>query len=58
MKKSVKHTYKIKNWSEYETALKTRGSLTFWIGDEVIENWENQEKTGFRGASNSLHIIV
>ena len=53
MKKPVKQIYKVRNWSEYEQALKTRGNLTFWMSEEVIEDWENQEKTGRRGASNT-----
>ncbi len=27
--------------------------MTFWLTDEVIEQWINQQKTGRRGASNS-----
>ncbi len=53
MKKSVKQTYKVRNWSEYEQALKTRGSLTFSMSEDVIEDWKNQEKTGRRGASKT-----
>ncbi|ELS34812.1 IS4 family transposase [Pseudanabaena biceps PCC 7429] len=31
--------YEIRNWSEYNAGLKQRGSLTFWISEEVIEGW-------------------
>ncbi len=58
MKKSVKHTYRVKNWSEYNNALKQRGSLTFWIDQEVIAQWENHQKTGRRGASNKYSDIA
>ncbi len=58
MKKSPKSTYKVKNWCEYNKALKQRGSLTFWIDKEVIDQWENQEKTGRRGASNKYSDIA
>ncbi|ELS31843.1 IS4 family transposase [Pseudanabaena biceps PCC 7429] len=34
--------YEIRNWSEYNAGLKQRGSLTFWISEEVIEGWLNQ----------------
>jgi hypothetical protein len=27
----AKQKYRIENWSEYNNALKQRGSLTFWI---------------------------
>ncbi|MFM7602724.1 MAG: hypothetical protein ACKO7R_16260, partial [Pseudanabaena sp.] len=43
--------YEIRNWSEYNAGLKQRGSLTFWISEEVIEGWLNQTLSGKRGAS-------
>lgn len=58
MKKSLKPTYKLKNWSEYNKSLKQRGSLTFWIDREVIDEWENKEKTGRRGASNKYSDLA
>ncbi|NET43988.1 transposase [Okeania sp. SIO2B3] len=48
-----KSLYRLKNWSEYDTSLKQRGSLTFWLTPEVIQEWLNQKKTGRRGASNN-----
>ena len=36
-----------------DASLRQRGSLTFWLNDEVIEQWVNQQKTGRRGASNT-----
>lgn len=44
-------TYRIRNWSEYDAALKQRGSITFWVSEEAIANWIHPEKTGKRGAS-------
>lgn len=46
-----KPKYRVKNWSEYNKALKQRGSITFWFSEEVQENWLMKEKTGKRGAS-------
>lgn len=46
-----KHTYRIRNWSEYNASLKKRGSLTVWVGPEVVENWTTDELTGQQGAS-------
>jgi hypothetical protein len=43
--------YHIRNWREYDTSLRQRGSLTFWISQELIENWTTKEKSGHRGAS-------
>ena len=42
----MKQEYRVKNWSEYNEGLKQRGSLTFWIIDEVMEQWIEEEKTG------------
>lgn len=51
MKTKPKPSYQVRNWSEYDAALKQRGSLTFWIEEAVIEGWINEQKSGRRGAS-------
>ena len=43
--------YRVKNWSDYDAGLKQRGSLTFWISEEVVLGWLEPEKTGKQGAS-------
>lgn len=52
-KSKSKSKYRLSNWSEYDASLRQRGSLTFWLNDEVIEQWLNQERTGRRGASKT-----
>ena len=52
MKTKAKDNYRVRNWQEYNAALKQRGSLTFWVSEEVIEQWLNEKKTGRKGASN------
>jgi hypothetical protein len=47
----TKAIYRIRNWAEYDTSLRRRGSLTFWISQELLDNWTTTEKTGARGAS-------
>jgi DDE family transposase len=49
--KNKKATYRIRNWREYNAALEQRGSLTFWVSPEAINNWTTAELTGERGAS-------
>jgi len=51
MKLKPKPSYRIRNWSDYDAALKQRGSLTFWIDEAVIDGWINAQKSGRRGAS-------
>jgi len=46
-----KTQYRIRNWREYNEALKQHGSLTFWLDDEVLNGWLNTAKRGKRGAS-------
>lgn len=48
----TKANYKVRNWKEYDAALKLRGSITFWVSEEVVEQWRNEKKTGRKGASN------
>ncbi|WP_016876790.1 hypothetical protein ACF3DV_26650 [Chlorogloeopsis fritschii PCC 9212] len=49
-----KANYKVRNWKEYDQALKQRGSISFWVNEEIIEQWRNQQKTGRKGASKLL----
>jgi hypothetical protein len=49
MKKKTK--YRIRNWKEYNRSLRERGSLTFWISEELIDNWLTKEKTRGRGSA-------
>ena len=35
--KFKKATYKVKNWAEYNDALRNRGDITIWFTDEAIE---------------------
>lgn len=47
----MKNQYRIRNWSEYNAGLKHRGSITFWLSADVIEELLIVEKTVKRGAS-------
>ena len=46
-----KAVYRIRNWREYNRALKQRGSLTIWVSKEALANWTTTELTGEPGAS-------
>ncbi|MFT7619596.1 MAG: hypothetical protein ACI97A_003252, partial [Planctomycetota bacterium] len=43
-----KTKYRVSNSAEYERALINRGSITFWISDDAIKNWD-AEPTRTRG---------
>lgn len=45
----AKQTYRIRNWKDYNKALVTRGSLTFWFSEEVVENWTYKADSSKKG---------
>lgn len=46
--KFKKAIYKVKNWREYNDALRKRGDITVWFTEEAIQSWI-PENTGKKG---------
>lgn len=46
-----KSLHPVVNWSQYNRSLIHRGSLTFWVDSEAINNWLHPEHHGRRGRS-------
>lgn len=46
--KTRRHRYHLRNWSEYNAALRQRGSLTLWLDEDVITHWIQQPRAGER----------
>jgi hypothetical protein len=44
-----KTAYRVRNWAEYEKALRDRGDITLWISQDAIDAW-TPPQTGKRGA--------
>ena len=46
-RKDVQKAYRVRNWREYETGLRARGSLTVWLGltDGKLANWHSPRPT-------------
>ena len=44
-----KKKYRVKNWKEYNEALKRRGSVDLWISESVLNSWYAQKHTGKKG---------
>ena len=46
-RKYVQQAYRVRNWREYETGLRARGSLTVWLGltDGKLANWNSPRPT-------------
>ena len=38
--KRQKATYRVRTWATYNESLVQRGSITFWISEEVIAGWQ------------------
>lgn len=49
MRPNKKRKYRIRNWSDYNTALVQRGSLCLWLDQETLQNWRSQERNKKRG---------
>ncbi len=41
-----KMKFHVTNWPAYDAALRQRGSLTFWIENEALEQWQRTGKAG------------
>ena len=37
-RKYVQKAYRVRNWRQYETGLRARGSLTVWLGLALVHN--------------------
>ncbi len=50
MAKQAKTSYKVTNWSKYNNSLVSRGDITLWLDDDVLENWEHANEETKVGA--------
>jgi len=57
-----KRLYRVKNWSEYEKALVQRGSITFWLSDDIEQTWlytgEKQRGSQFDYSDKAIEIML
>lgn len=57
-----KPLYRVKNWSAYEKALVQRGSITFWLSDDVEQIWlysgEKQRGSQFDYSDKAIEIML
>ena len=57
-----KSLYRVKNWPEYEKALVQRGSITFWLSDDVEKVWlyagEKQRGSQFDYSDKAIEIML
>ena len=52
----TKQRYRVRNWPEYEAALRKRGDLTLWISEDAIAAWRapSSEKPGGQPVYSNL----
>jgi hypothetical protein len=57
-----KPLYRIKNWSEYDKALVQRGSITFWLSDDLKKSWlyagEKQQGRPFDYSDQAIQVML
>ena len=57
-----KTLYRVKNWSEYEQALVQRGSIIFWLSDDIEQIWlytgERQRGSQFDYSDKAIEIML
>ncbi|HLM00202.1 MAG TPA: transposase, partial [Pyrinomonadaceae bacterium] len=46
-----KPKYRVRNWRDYNRSLRNRENLTFWISEDLIDNWLVKEEPRRRGHS-------
>ncbi len=51
----AKRDYRLRNWKQYNSALRQRGDLSLWVDEETLKGWGHPEKTGQRGAPRRYH---
>lgn len=57
-----KPLYRVKNWSEYEKALVQRGSIAFWLSNDIEQSWlyngEKQRGSQFDYSDKAIEIML
>ena len=52
-----KKKYRVRNWPEYDKALKNRSDVTVWLSEDAINAW-TPPKNGRRGAQRSYSDLA
>src|SRR5450830_1639328 len=53
-----KMKFSVRNWAEYEAALRARGSLTTWVSPEAVDCWTAQPRTTRGGQSSYSDLAI
>ena len=57
-----KTLYRVKNWSEYDKAMVQRGSITFWLAEDIEKTWlhtgEKQRGSQFDYSDQAILVML
>jgi hypothetical protein len=53
-----KQRHRVRNWAEYDAALRQRGSLTVWFSDEAIAAWRAEPRTTRGGQAHYSALAI
>ena len=56
-----KMKFKVQNWPEYEAGLRRRGSLTLWIEDAALAQWQSVGPRGqvrYQGVAIETYLML
>jgi hypothetical protein len=53
-----KQRHRVKNWAEYDAALRQRGSLTVWFTEEAIAAWRAEPRTTRGGQAHYSALAI
>lgn len=54
----LKMKFTVRNWREYDAALRARGSLTLWVTPEAIDFWTVLPRTTRGGQSSYSDLAI
>ena len=54
----MKAKYKVRNWPEYNKALKDRGRITVWFNENSVQNWSSKKKQAKKVVLNAMPIML
>ena len=55
--REYKTKYRVRNWSEYERGLRSRGDVTIWLSEAAIAAW-TPPKNGLRGGQRQYSNLA
>jgi hypothetical protein len=53
-----KQRHRVRNWAEYDAALRQQGSLTVWFSDEAIAAWRAEPRTTRGGQAHYSALAI